>query len=325
VFKQHGICQELVSDRDPKFISSFWRQLQTQLGTRLKMSTAHRPQSDGQTERVNRNINEYLRAFVNHEQNDWDLHLHLAEYAYNDASHSSTGQSPFLLDTGRHPVTPNVLNTTDVKPTEIPAVNQTLKDWRDILEKARTSLQDAQNRQAVRINQNRRPREYVAGNEVMVSTAHILSDNERTRPANKWLPKYLGPFQVLRKVSTNAYKIDFPQTIRVHGTVNVEALKDYRKPCSLHAPSSPLHQCKLALMLNMKSKNYYPKGNGDVVGSILSNGKDIQITTTAGSVRKNLKTTQAKQFKNSKRTILENTIITINFYFHKFKSVHTHD
>lgn len=239
VFKQHGICQELVSDRDPKFISSFWRQLQTQLGTRLKMSTAHRPQSDGQTERVNRNINEYLRAFVNHEQNDWDLHLHLAEYAYNDASHSSTGQSPFLLDTGRHPVTPNVLNATDVKPTEIPAVNQTLKDWRDILEKARTSLQDAQNRQAVRINQHRRPREYVAGNEVMVSTAHILSDNERTRPANKWLPKYLGPFQVLRKVSTNAYKIDFPQTIRVHGTVNVEALKDYRKPCSLHAPSSP--------------------------------------------------------------------------------------
>ena len=132
-----------------------------------------------------------------------------------------------------------LLNATDSIPTDIPAVTQTIQSWRSALHTARRNLFAAQARQIARINQNRTSREYKPGDQVMVSTRHIVSDNERARPANKWLPKFLGPFHVLKRISTNAYRIDFPQTIRVHKTVNIEALKEYNEPSPLHDPTPP--------------------------------------------------------------------------------------
>src|SRR6202789_4695050 len=79
------------------------RELYRLLGITISSSTAYHPQSDGQTERVNQELEQYIRVFVNERQNDWDTLLPIGEFAYNNHVHSSTQYSPFFLDTGRHP------------------------------------------------------------------------------------------------------------------------------------------------------------------------------------------------------------------------------
>jgi transposase InsO family protein len=95
VCKHHGMPRSLVSDRDPIFISQFWRELFKLSGTQLRMSTAYHPETDGQTEVLNRSMEQYLRAFVHHKPSLWLTFLPLAERSYNTTKHSATGYSPF--------------------------------------------------------------------------------------------------------------------------------------------------------------------------------------------------------------------------------------
>ena len=87
----------------PQFIVEFTRELYWLLGVKLAATTAYHPQGDGQTERVNQELEQYLRLFVNERQDNWDELLPLAEFQYNNHVHSATQQTPFMLDTGRHP------------------------------------------------------------------------------------------------------------------------------------------------------------------------------------------------------------------------------
>ena len=103
VWKLHGLPRKVVSDRGPQFVAEFMRELYRLLGIELASSTAYHPQTDGQTERVNQELEQYLRLFVGERQDDWHGLLPLAEFSYNNHAHSSTQQTPFLLDTGRHP------------------------------------------------------------------------------------------------------------------------------------------------------------------------------------------------------------------------------
>ncbi|GJP31517.1 hypothetical protein CLOM_g12607 [Closterium sp. NIES-68] len=106
IISQHGIPTTLISDRDPKFTSKFWKELMSLLGTKLAMSSAYHPQTDGQTERLNQIVEQLLRAACKDEISKWDLHLPVLEFAYNNATHAATGQTPFFLCYGRHPLTP---------------------------------------------------------------------------------------------------------------------------------------------------------------------------------------------------------------------------
>ncbi|GMG15661.1 unnamed protein product [Phytophthora fragariaefolia] len=89
IWRLHGIPQDIVSDRDTKFISGFWSQMFEDVGTKLKMTVAYRAQGDGQTERTNRMLEEYLRCFVSPRQDNWDAHLANAEFAINSVVNSS--------------------------------------------------------------------------------------------------------------------------------------------------------------------------------------------------------------------------------------------
>ena len=91
-----GLSSTIISDRDARFTSQFWRELWQRTGTKLAMSTAYHPQTDGQTERANRTLEEILRATVNAKQNDWDEFLTTAEIAYNNSVNASTGETPLL-------------------------------------------------------------------------------------------------------------------------------------------------------------------------------------------------------------------------------------
>ena len=108
IFRHHGLPESIVSDRDPRFTSAFWAELFQLLGTRLLMSTAAHPETDGQTERVNRVLEDVLRSYAT-SFSSWSSFLPLAEFAINNAVHASSGLTPFFVNNARHPRVPALL------------------------------------------------------------------------------------------------------------------------------------------------------------------------------------------------------------------------
>jgi transposase InsO family protein len=149
VFHQHGLPRVIVSDRDPKFTSHFWQALFKTLGTQIAMSTAFHPQTDGQTERMNRTLEQMLRNYVSYEQDDWDHYLTYAEFAYNNAVQSSTGLFPFWLLHGQDPETPaSLVSNQKSSHTQVPTTQNLIDKMDTLLKIATMNLQKAQQHQA---------------------------------------------------------------------------------------------------------------------------------------------------------------------------------
>ena len=106
VVKAHGVPLSIVSDRDPRFTSRFWVSLQEALGSKLKLSSAYHPQTDGQSERTIQSLEDLLRACVLEQGGAWDTYLPLIEFTYNNSYHSSIGMAPFEALYGRRCRTP---------------------------------------------------------------------------------------------------------------------------------------------------------------------------------------------------------------------------
>jgi len=103
VWKLHGLPESIISDRGAQFVAEMMRELNERLGIRTKLSTAYHPQTDGQTKRVNQELKQYLRMFVDHRQEQWPEWLGMAEFAYNNKKHTATQISPFEANYGLNP------------------------------------------------------------------------------------------------------------------------------------------------------------------------------------------------------------------------------
>ena len=143
IFKLHGLPRVIISDRDVRFTSHFWQALFKHLGTKIAMSTAFHPQTDGQTERLNRTLEEMLRAYATYRQDQWDEYLPAAEFTYNNSQQASTGFTPFELDCGQHPSTP----ITMTQPSQVPAANDFREHWETMIKIVKDFLMEAQDRQ----------------------------------------------------------------------------------------------------------------------------------------------------------------------------------
>jgi hypothetical protein len=174
LYRKFGLPRSLVSDRDPRFTSNFWKALMKRVGTRLDMSTAFHPQTDGQSERTNRTVEDMLRATIAPDQRDWDLLLPLIEFAYNDLVQASTGYTPFFLAMGYHPRTPLSLLAPDPEAattTRSPSVDPRVTLVQQVMAVVRHNLLAAQQRQKVQADQHRRQRKFSVGDLVLLSTA----------------------------------------------------------------------------------------------------------------------------------------------------------
>jgi len=228
VFRLHGLSKSIVCDRDPRFTAAFFQEVFATLGTELKMSTANHPQTDGMTERMNRIVEDALRAFVNHQQNNWDELLSVCEFAINDSNQASTGETPFYLNYGLHPLTPSsLLNHQSQQSVPDSKSKSWLKDRVDAIGRARDSMVAAQARQSFYADQGRTEDDLKVGEEVMVYRDFLLTPEARDQPSHKLRMKWCGPFKILQQVAPNVFRLELPFRSRAHPVFNVTALKRY--------------------------------------------------------------------------------------------------
>jgi hypothetical protein len=226
VVRHHGLPSSIVSDRDPRFTGHFWQALWKCMGTQLTMSTAYHPQTDGQTERANRTLEEMLRSYVAFNQKDWDEHLVAAEVAFNGSKHASTGFTPFYLNNGREAMVPLDLALEEARTLRQPNAAETIRRLHQDLELAKEHLLKAQQRQAHHADQHRRDVVFKVGDQVLLSTKHLKMIGSADRAA-KFSYKYIGPFNIKRVVNKNAYELDLPPQLQIHPTLSVDRLKAY--------------------------------------------------------------------------------------------------
>ncbi len=228
VVRAHGMPHTIVSDRDTRFTSSFWRQLMAALGTKLAMSTAFHPQTDGQTERANRTLEEQIRAYVSPRHDDWDVWLPVLELALNNARNDSTGFSPFFLNHGRHAAMPidRAVRTPVVAGSNAAADQLVERIYTDVAT-ARNNIRAAQQRQSLQANKHRREVTYEVGEQVLLSSEdHRMKLSDTSR--RKFEAKYFGPFRICKKLSDHTYQLDLPGTMsRVHPVFHVSKLKSF--------------------------------------------------------------------------------------------------
>jgi hypothetical protein len=145
VWKLHGLPWKVISDHGPQFIGLLMKELCHLLGIEAALSTAYHPQTDGQMEHINQELEQFLWIFVGEWQDDWYSLLPLAEFSYNNHVHSSMQHTPFLLDTGRHPWMGFELHQP---PSRVEAVNEFTNWMRDTLEEAKSTLAKAKDNMA---------------------------------------------------------------------------------------------------------------------------------------------------------------------------------
>jgi RNase H-like domain found in reverse transcriptase/Reverse transcriptase (RNA-dependent DNA polymerase)/Integrase zinc binding domain/Chromo (CHRromatin Organisation MOdifier) domain len=233
VWKLHGLPCNVVSDRGPQFVAEFMREVYRLLDVKMCNSTAYHPQTDGQTERVNQELEQFLRVFVNERQNNWYDLLPMAEFQYNNHCHSATQSTPFMLDTGRDPR----MGFEPHPRSRLEAANEFVNRMKSASEEARSALAKAKDDMAKYYNRHRTSvPEFLPGDKVFLDA----SDIKTTRPSDKLAHRFLGPYVVERKVGRNAYRLKLPPAMsRLHPVFNVVKLRGAPEdPISGRRPSA---------------------------------------------------------------------------------------
>lgn len=209
VFAKHGLPRTIISDRGPQYVSQFMKEFYRLTNIRSNASTAFHPQTDGQTERVNREVEVFLRAYVNEAQDDWDQWLSIAEFAYNNRIHSSTGFSPFFLNYGFHPA----FSIDGRRSSNNETADQFAKRMKELQEQASTQLTKTAEYMKTQYDKKTRDSpEFRPGDKVWLESTNI-----RTKRTTKKLDdKRFGPFPIVEKVGQAAYKLELPHTWRQH-------------------------------------------------------------------------------------------------------------
>ncbi|GAU31589.1 hypothetical protein TSUD_54120 [Trifolium subterraneum] len=238
VCKLLGIPKSIVSDRDPIFLSNFWKELFRLNGTKLRMSTAYHPQSDGQTEVVNKILQQYLRCFVHDKRKLWSQFLHWAEWHYNTTLHTSTGLSPYQVVYGRAPPT---LNDYIPGTSKLQAVDAIMNDREAVLELLKNKLLKAQTVMKY-ADQRRIPHQFNVGDSVFVKLRPYRQNSVLGRRFHKLSKRYYGPFKLIRAIGDVAFELELPSTSRIHPVFHVSQLKPYFSDTevSLNLPSDTI-------------------------------------------------------------------------------------
>uniref|UniRef100_A0A803PSM5 RNA-directed DNA polymerase n=1 Tax=Cannabis sativa TaxID=3483 RepID=A0A803PSM5_CANSA len=222
VVKHHGFPRSIVSDRDKIFLSLFWKELFRLQGTHLKQSTAYHPQSDGQTEVVNRCLETYLRCFAGVRPTKWAKWLAWAEYWYNTSYHVSAGMTPFKALYNRDP--PPLIRFEPAN-TKVSEVEQQLQARDAVLVLLKENLQRAQQNMKAQADKKSRDVHFEIGDLVYVKLRPYRQRTVAKRCNEKLAPRFFGPFPVLARVGPAAYRLQLPPAAAIHPVFHVSLLR----------------------------------------------------------------------------------------------------
>ncbi len=228
VVRLHGIPLSIVSDRDPRFVSDFWTAFCKLLGIQKKMSTSMHAQTDGQTERMNRTLEEMLRHYVNYQLDDWDSFLPCVEFAYNSSCNATLRMSPFEADVGFNPFGDIIWNGYKVTVRNATAEELTNR-LNSIANQVRNAIRDAQRRQKLYYDKKRQEVNYDVGDMVLLDRTRINVDAYANIKKVKFLPRWCGPFKIVERIGKVAYRLELPPKSNAHDVFHVVALRKYDK------------------------------------------------------------------------------------------------
>ncbi|GJS23296.1 putative reverse transcriptase domain-containing protein [Tanacetum coccineum] len=233
IVARHDVPISIISDRDSRFTSRFWKSMQEALGTRLDMSTTYHPQTDGQSEHTIQTLKDMLRACVLYLGGSWDVHLPLVEFSYNNSYHSSVRCAPFEALYGRkchspimwaevgegHLIGPELVQETTEKISQIKGRLKATRDYQKSYDDKR-----------------RKPLEFSVGDNVLLKVSP-WKGVVRFGKKRKLAPRFVGPFEIIEKVSPVAYRLDLPKELDgVHDMFHVSNLKKCLVDPTLQVP-----------------------------------------------------------------------------------------
>lgn len=233
IVSKHGAPISIISDRDSRFTSNFWQSLQDSFGTKLDMSTAYHPQTDGQSERTIQTLEDMLRACVIDFGNGWANHLPLIEFSYNNSYHTSIKTAPFEALYGRKCRSP--VCWAEVGEAQLTGPDMVRETTEKIIQ-IRDRLQTARSRQKSYADVRRKPLEFQIGDRVMLKVSP-WKGVIRFVKRGKLNPRYIGPFKILDRVGPVAYRLELSSELSsVHNTFHVSNLKKCLSDESLVIP-----------------------------------------------------------------------------------------
>jgi len=223
MWKLHSLPESIISDRGPQFAAGLMRELNKMLGIKSKLLMAFHPQTDGQTERVNQEPEQYLRMFIDHRQEQWPKWLGTAEFTYNNKVHSSTRTSPFKANYGQDPR----MGFKMRKKGKYAGAEKFIEKIKEIQEEAKAVLGKVQADMKKYADKKRlNIEEYKVGDLVMLSTKDLKYQMIRRR-TEKLTERFIGPYKVKKIVSSNTVELKLPSIVKIHPVVNISRIRRY--------------------------------------------------------------------------------------------------
>jgi hypothetical protein len=235
VIRLHGVPERIISDRGPLMNATHWETFNYYLNSRRVLTSAYHPETDGQTERQNQTLEQYLRIYCTLEQDDWALWISIAEFAYNDSIHATTGITPFRANHGTDPRSAN-WPTMALGEGESPMAEDLASKVLSLQAECKRKIIAANAYQKEYADKKRLPVPFKVGDKVLVSNRHIRSK----RPKKKLDWKYVGPGTILAQIGPTSFRVDVPGLDNVHPVFHASLLEPFVQQGSIPHPDTPI-------------------------------------------------------------------------------------